>query len=237
MEYKIIGFENYWVNENNQVIKRAQTVRGETVKVIPAVRTKDCEFSYIRITRRENGIGKRYTFPIDEIVAAAKLGIPLGTPESKKALKNYRHENGLMGRVSNAVGSKVREQEVVNLIHADIIRQMNGVGIHVDVDYLPVFVLSQQLFQYFLLCDKCSGQEQMLKVQTKNGESYQKNPLFVMQREMFKDLMDGFTKVGIALDKVMKELPPTIYTNVSTDMFEEQEKDDKRQKMGITWVN
>ena len=236
MEYKIIGFSDYWVNDNCQVIKKMQTAKGETVKHIPAMHlNKNSEFTYVRLTRRENSKGVRYAFPLDEVVAAAKLGIELGTDESKKALKQYRHEQSLMGRVVNAEGSDTRRQEVINILHADLIRQMNTVGIRSDVDLQTVYVLAQHLFEYFRICSKSSGAEYTLKVTTKNGESWQKNPLFVLRREMFNDVMNGLQKIGLTFEKVVKQLPPTIYDNVATDMFEEQEKEGSRKSLGIVW--
>jgi hypothetical protein len=41
----------------------------------------------------------------------------------------------------------------------------------------------------------------------------------------------------LTYEKVVKELPQDVLDSFGGNMFEEKEREESRQKMGITWVN
>lgn len=236
MNYSIIGFGAYMITDERQVIKIAHTPKGQKVSVISPFRPHaNSEYEYVRLTKKENGVTTRYTFPIDEIFVSAKLGLELGTPESRSSMKKYRHERELMGRVSSAVGDTLKEQEIVNLLHADLVRQMRNVGLIVDTDNLTVFVVSQILFDYLRICCESSKTPVTQKVITKNGESLQEHPIWQMKRKFFAEVLSGLRSLGLTYERVIKQIPTEIIDDINT-MFEKKEHDDKTKDSGIVWV-
>ena len=237
MEYKIIGFANYVVNDDRQVLKITQSPKGQKVKEISTVRPRaDCNFEYVRLTRDENGKTKRYTFPLDELYSSAKLGLHPGTPESRTQMKKYRYERGMMGRVSTAVGDHLKEQEVVNLIHADLVRQMKTYGFVVDADNLLVFVTSQMLFDFLRICSESAKTPLNYEVETKNGKTIQEHPIWAMKRKYYDRIVSGLRSLGLTFEKVVKELPQDVMDYFGGgNMFEEKERENSRAKLGITW--
>ena len=215
MEYKVVGFDSYVINDELQVAKITQTSKGQKVKAVSAVRPRtDCNYRYVFLSRKEDGATKRYSFPLDEVFVSAKLGLTPGTPESRAQLKKYRHERELMGKVSEAVGDQMKEQEVVNLLHADLVRQMKQYGFIVDTDNLLVFSVSQMLFDFLRACSESA-----------------KTPLFYEV-----GVLTGLRALGLTYEKVVKELPQDVLDHFGGgNMFEEKEREESRAKLGITW--
>lgn len=236
MEYDIIGFPDYKVNDERQIIKITQTVKGRKVSIVSAVRPrKDCEYEYVRLSKKENGKTIRYNFPVDEIFVSAKLGIKLGTPESRQQLKKFRYEKNLMGKVSAVVGDPIQEQELVNILHADIVRQMNSIGLNVGVDNLTAFVVSQLLFDYLRICKDASKVPQTINLKTKYGETMQDHPLWTLKLKIYDRLVTGFRALGLTFERVIKQLPQEVFKGISSDIFENKEREDKIKSLGITW--
>lgn len=236
MEYIIKGFADYRINDDMQISKITQTPNGEKVKVISVHRTrKDCEFTYCQLTRKEGDKSVRYTIPVDELYVSAKLGLEPATDESKTALKQFRHEQGLMGKVSSAVNDPIKEQEIVNLLHADLIRQMNTVGLHVDVDHLTTYSVAQLLFDYLKVCKESSGTSFTQEVTTKNGESLQEHPLWTLKLKLYDRVITGLRALGLTLERTVKQLPQDVMNGLSANMFEAKEREEEQKKLGITW--
>ena len=235
MEYKIIGFDGYLVTSDKQIIKKRQTPKGQKVSIISTIRTrKDSECEYARLTRKENGKSVRYTFPVDEIFAAAKFGIELGTPESRASMKKYRHEMGLIGKVSNSIGNTVEEQDIVNMLHSDLVRQMKDVGINVSLDNLLVFVVSQNLFDYLRICCEAAKTPVTYKVTTKSGEMLQEHVIWQMKRKFLETTITGLRSLGLTYERVIKHLPENIFDDVNS-LMEEKEREKKAEHLGIVW--
>ena len=235
MEYKIKGFVGYLVTDERQIIKKRQTPKGEKISIVSTVRPrKDCEYEYARLTRKENDKSVRYTFPVDEIIAAAKSGVELGTPESRAVMKKYRHEISLMGKVSSAIGNVPKEQEIVNMLHIDLVRQMKNVGINADVDNLAVFVVSQLLFDFLRICSEASKTPITYKVKTKNGEVLQEHVIWQMKRKFFDQTISGLRALGLTYEKVIKQLPEKVFDDINS-LMEEKERERKAENLGIVW--
>ncbi len=235
MNYDITGFDDYKITDDRQVIKIVQTTKGQKVSVISPFRPyANSENEYVRLTKKENGVTTRCTFPIDEIFVSAKLGLEPGTTASRASMKKYRHERELMGRVSSAVGNSLKEQEVVNLLHADLVRQMKNVGLIVDTDNLTVFAVSQIFFDYLRICCESSKTPITQKVTTKNGESLQEHPIWQMKRKYFAEVLSGLRSIGLTYERVIKQIPAEIIDNINT-IFEAKEHDDKTKGLGIVW--
>lgn len=239
MEYKVIGFEQYVINDEMQVAKITQSPKGQKVRLVSAVRPRaDCNYRYVFLSRKENGVSKRYTFPLDELFVSAKLGITPGTPESRTQLKKFRHERELMGKVSEAVGDNLKEQEIVNLLHADLVRQMKMYGFIVDTDNLLVFSVSQMLFDYLRVCSESSNTPLYYEVVTKNGKTLQEHPIWPMKRKFYDRVVTGLRALGLTYERVVKNLPQDVMDSFGGgNMFEEKEREESRAKLGITWVN
>ena len=237
MEYKIIGFNGYLVTDDRQILKITQSPKGQKVSTISAMRPRGEEgYDYIRLSRNEDGTTKRYTFPLDEVFVSAKLGLTPGTPESRAQLKKYRHERELMGKVSEAVGDQMKEQEVVNLLHADLVRQMKQYGFIVDTDNLLVFSVSQMLFDFLRACSESAKTPLFYEVVTKNGKTIQEHPLGSIKRKYFDRVLTGLRALGLTYEKVVKELPQDVLDHFGGgNMFEEKEREESRAKLGITW--
>lgn len=236
MEYEILGFSGYRVNDDNQIIKTTQTSKGEKVSLVAAHRTNEAsENLYVKLSRREGEQTVRYTLPLEEVCLSAKLGIEPGTPESKMKLKQFRHEQGLMGRVSFAGEDPTKQQEVVNLLHADLIRQMNTVGLHVDVDHLTTYTVAQMLFDYLRICKETSQAGFTQTVTTKNGESLQEHPLWTLKAKIYDRVVTGLRALGLTLERTVKNLPPDAMAGLSANMFEQQEREEAAKNLGITW--
>lgn len=237
MDYIVKGFECYKVNDDCIVSKTTQTAEGEKVKTISPYRPRDdCDYQYVRLARNENGKRKTYTFSVDEVFCCAKLGIEPGTPEGKNALKQYRHEHSLIGRVTDAMGDFSKEQSLVNLLHADLIRQMHNLGISTDVDNLTVFSVAQLLFDYLKVCRESSGQPVTTEVDTRTGTQTVENPLYSIKLKIYDRLMTGLRGLGLTFERVVKQLPSDAVSNVSSDMFEQKEHEEAKQRAGITWI-
>lgn len=238
MEYKIIGFDNYLVNDDRQVLKVTQTLKGQKVSIISAIRPRaDCNYEYVRLAREENGKSKRYCFPLDELYTSAKLGLSPGTPESRAQMKKYRHERGLMGKVATSLGDHLKQQEVVNLIHADLVRQMKMYGFSVDADNLLVFSVSQMLFDYLRVCSESANTPLYYEVETKNGKKKEEHPIWPMKRKFYDRVVTGLRALGLTYERVVKQLPQDVIDSFGGNMFEEKEREESRHRMGITWVN
>lgn len=236
MEYKVVGFDSYVINDELQVAKITQTSKGQKVKAVSAVRPRtDCNYRYVFLSRKEDGATKRYSFPLDEVFVSAKLGLTPGTPESRAQLKKYRHERELMGKVSEAVGDQMKEQEVVNLLHADLVRQMKQYGFIVDTDNLLVFSVSQMLFDFLRACSESAKTPLFYEVVTKNGKTIQEHPLGSIKRKYFDRVLTGLRALGLTYEKVVKELPQDVLDHFGGNMFEEKEREESRAKLGITW--
>ena len=238
MEYIIKGFESYKINDDCRVTKTTQTSVGEKVKTITPYRPRDdCEYQYIRLSRTENGKTVKYTLSLDEVFCCARLGIEPGTPEGKSALKQYRHENGVMGRVVDAMGDFAKEQQLVNLLHADLVRQMHNVGINVDVDSMTVFVVAQLLLDYLKICKELSSQTYTNEIDTRTGTATVINPLMDLKLKVVRELTTGLRGLGLTFERVIKVLPSSAIESVSSDMFEQKEREEAIEKKGITWVS
>lgn len=236
MEYKVVGFDSYVINDELQVAKITQTAKGQKVKSVSAVRpNSDCNYRYVFLSRKEGGTTKRYSFPLDEVFVSAKLGLPPGTPESRAQLKKYRHARELMGKVSEAVGDQPKEQEIVNLLHADLVRQMKMYGFIVDTDNMLVFSVSQMLFDYLRVCAQSATTPLYYEVETKNGKTLQEHPLWAMKRKFYDRVVTGLRALGLTYEKVAKELPQDVMDSFSGNMFEEREREEGRAKLGIVW--
>jgi hypothetical protein len=142
-----------------------------------------------------------------------------------------------MGKVSEAVGDHLKEQEVVNLIHADLVRQMKMYGFIVDTDNLLVFSVSQILFNYLRACSESAKTPLFYEVETKNGKTIQEHPIGSIIRKYYDRVITGLRALGLTYEKVVKELPQDVLDSFGGNMFEEKEREESRQKMGITWVN
>lgn len=235
MEYKIVGFDAYVVNDERQVLKTTQTAKGQKVTLVAATRPReDCNYEYVRLSREENGKVQRYSFPLDELYASAKLGLAPGTPESRAQMKKYRYERGLMGRVSTAVGDHLKEQEIVNMLHADLVRQMKLYGFMVDTDNMLVFSVAQMLFDYLRVCSESAGTPLYYKVVTKNGETLQEHPIWGTKRRFYSLVVKGLGALGLTYEKVVKQLPEDVVSSLG-NMFEQKEHEDGIKKLGITW--
>ena len=238
MEYIIKGFENYRINDDCKVSKIEQLAKGEKVSRITPYRPRDdCEYQYVRLARKEDGKRVCYTLSLDEVFCCARLGIEPGTTEGKNALKQYRHENGLMGRVTDAMGDYSKEQQLVNLLHADLIRQMNDHGISTAVDNFTVFSVAQMLFDYLKICKESASQSFTNEVDTRTGTQTVENPLWSLKLKLYDRLVTGLRAIGLTFERVTKQLPSDAISSVSSDMFEQKEHEEQKEKVGITWVN
>jgi len=236
MEYKIIGFSGYRVTDDRQILKITQSPKGQKVSTISAMRPRgEAGYEYVRLTRKVDGKTIRDTFPLDELYVSAKLGLTPGTPESRAQLKKFRHERELMGKVSEAVGDQMKEQEVVNLLHADLVRQMKMYGFIVDTDNLLVFSVSQMLFDYLRACTESAKTPLYYEVVTKNGKTLQEHPIGPIKRKYYDRVVTGLRALGLTYEKVVKELPQDVMDHFGGNMFEEKEREDSRAKLGITW--
>ena len=233
MKVEIKGFEGYFVTECNQIVKITQNAKGEKVKVVSPVKTHpDSDCLYIRLSRKENGKTIRYTFPLDEILVCVKSGVELGTAESKQALRKYRFENSLMGRVSQAVGNKEKEEELVTLLHATLVRQMKICGTNSDINDLTVRSVAQINYDFLKLCNE--SPEPVITVETKYGKIQQENPRFRAKLKVFDRLMNGYRALGLTFERVKRQIPNEILDGVS-DIFEDKEKEEKSKRIGIVW--
>lgn len=246
MEYNIKGFEGYKVTDDRQIIKVTQTAKGEKVSIISAYRQReDSELEYVKLTRKQDGGSQRFTLSLDEVFVSAKLGVEPGTPEAKAALRQFRHQQGLMGRVSAAVGDAVKEQELVNIIHADLMRQMGTIGIHVDVDQMTTFSVAQLMLDYLKICKECSVNAdddhdgRMVRftqeVTTKHGVEIKENPLWNLKLKIFDRLITGLRALGLTYERTVKQLPQDVMEGVSSNMFEQKEHEESLSAIGITW--
>lgn len=236
MEYLIKGFDGYAITDDCKIIKRRQCAGGEKVSEKKTFRNKGANHDYVRLTKVEGGKSRSVVIALDEVYCCAKLGIEPGTPEAKKELKKFRYERGLMGQVKNAVGDYVEEQELVNQLHADLVRQMKSIGLNVDVDNLTVFTVAQLLFDYLRICKECSGKPYTLEVDTRTGTATITNPLWEQKYKIYDRVVTGLRALGLTFERVAKQLPTDVLQNVSADMFEQKEREDATVASGITWV-
>ena len=226
------------INDDKQVLKVLQTAKGEKVTTISSHRTRpESEYLYVSLSRKVEGGSERLMLSLDEVFCCAKLGIEPGTPEGKNALKQYRHENGLMGRVTNAMGDAVKEQQLVNLLHADLVRQMHDHGMTTCVDNHTVHTVAQLLLDYLKICKESSAQSFTQEVDTRTGTQTVENPIWSLKLKLYDRLITGLRGLGLTFERVTKQLPTDAVSSVSSDMFEQKEHEEQKEKAGITWVN
>jgi hypothetical protein len=142
-----------------------------------------------------------------------------------------------MGRVVDAMGDFAKEQQLVNLLHADLVRQMHNVGINVDVDSMTVFVVAQLLLDYLKICKELSSQTYTNEIDTRTGTATVINPLMDLKLKVVRELTTGLRGLGLTFERVIKVLPSSAIESVSSDMFEQKEREEAIEKKGITWIN
>ena len=141
---------------------------------------------------------------------------------------------GLIGKVSNSIGNTVEEQDIVNMLHIDLVRQMKDVGINVSLDNLLVFVVSQNLFDYLRICCEAAKTPVTYKVTTKSGEMLQEHVIWQMKRKFLETTITGLRSLGLTYERVIKHLPENIFDDVNS-LMEEKEREKKAEHLGIVW--